>query len=70
MVLIKRLIFLDQPPPAPSLTKEGEFLAPDFLCKAGQGGAFIAVHVEVTENNKRLFYGDTCWWGPKGWEVL
>jgi hypothetical protein len=39
-----------------------------FECRAA--GELRALHVEIKVDGKRVFHGDTCWDGPKGWEIL
>jgi len=33
-------------------------------------GCIFAMHLEVNNGGKRLFYGDTCYYGASGPEVL
>jgi hypothetical protein len=53
-----------------TLVPSDEALDGSYPFECGTGGDLRAVHVEVLIEGKRIFHGDTCWHGPRGWEIL
>lgn len=53
-----------------TLVSSDEALDGSYPFECGTGGDLRAIHVEINVDGKRIFHGDTCWRGPRGWEIL
>jgi len=55
---------------AGAITPSDETMDGSYPYECGRAGGLISIHAEVQHDGHRFFYGETCWRGPGGWEVI